>query len=260
MRLVDAHCHLERADCAEADAAARARSRRRARARDRGRPVPAPGDWGNALELAAGRTRTSSRRRWGSTRTRPPRPREADFASSSAPAPGRSRRGRRGGAGLLLRPLAARGAGARSSPPVRAGERAGQAAGRPRARRPRRCADVLRERGHVAGRDPLLHRRHGRGAALPGPRLPHLHLRDRHLQEDRGAPGRGALRAAGPAAGRDRQPVPRAGAAPREEERARARGGDGAQGGRAQGPDPEEVALAAARNAKASSALRVALP
>ena len=129
------------------------------------------------------------------------------------------RRHRRMRARLLLRPLAARRAarGVRRADPTR--PRAIAAAGHPH---PRRVGGDVRHprcRRHArANHLPLLHRRARRGAAVPRPRRVPVVQRDRHVQ-DRDRPARGGAAVPDRSnAGRDRQPVPRAGAAPRQTE------------------------------------------
>ena len=79
--------------------------------------------------------------------------------------------------------------------------------------------DILARRGHPRAHDlPLLHRRPRRGAALPRPRRLPVVLRHRHVQGRARGPGGGPALPARPDAGRDRQPVPRAGAPPRQAE------------------------------------------
>ena len=63
---------------------------------------------------------------------------------------------------------------------------------------------------------PLLHRRARRGAPVPRSRRLRQLLRDRHVPRRAGGARGGGARAARADAGRDRQPVPRAGAAPRQ--------------------------------------------
>ena len=99
--------------------------------------------------------------------------------------------------------------------------------------------DILGAEG-VPERDdlPLLHRRPRRGAAVPRPRGVPVVLGDRLVPVGRGPPGGGGALPGGPPARRDRQPVPRAGAAPGEGEPSgvgtgrRDGGGRGARGRR----------------------------
>ena len=84
-------------------------------------------------------------------------------------------------------------------------------------RRPRRRR---RSRAHDL---PLLHRRPRRSAARARSRLLPLVQRHRVVQDRRRRARRGRARARRPDAGRDRQPVPRARAAPGQAERARVR-------------------------------------
>ena len=95
--------------------------------------------------------------------------------------------------------------------------------------------------GGLPGPDPLLHRQPGLRRQGAGARPLHLDLRHRDLQECQGAAGGGEGDPAGPAADRDRFPVPRAGAASRQSLRAGLR--------RRHGALPRRAARRAARDA-----------
>ena len=220
MILIDAHCHLETKDFpTPADAIQRAKDAGLRHAIVVGL-MQKSGDFGNAIEVAAAYPEfltptmgihphdagEGDRRRLG------------DARAALRAAPGL--RGRRDRARLLSTTTRRATCRPKAFAASVSSRSAGQAGGDPRARRPRAVRSRSKSEGMSPRADSLLHRQHRRRAPLPRARLPHLGLGGGDLQEDRSAPGGGRVRPARSAAGRDRQPVPRADSPPRKEERA----------------------------------------
>ena len=227
-RWVDAHCHLQleigetrfSPDDADAQVHARARRRRRVDGVRRHRP----------RDVAAGgrprrRSTTTCTRRSACIRTTRRSSTPSGTGSTALAGAERVRRDRRGRLRPPLRALAARRAGGRVPPPDPARARR---VDRPLVIHSRDAWDdtfrVLDDEGVPDAHDlPLLHRRSRRSAARARPRLLPVVQRHRVVQDRRRRARRGRARARRPRARRDRRAVPRAGAAPRQAERARVR-------------------------------------
>ena len=216
--LVDSHCHLDFPDFAAEREAVIAR----ARAAGVGTMLTI----GTRLDEFAGvRAIAESRRRnlvlgrRPSARGRRPR-RPATRSAVGAGRPSQGRRDRRDRARFPLRSEPARHPGACLPRPYRGLAHDRTAADHPCPRGRRRDRQNPRRRTAAARGPALLSERPGLGRGGAGARLLHLDFGDRDLQERRGSARDRARPAARPAAGRDRQPLSRAGAVSRQAQRA----------------------------------------